>query len=80
VAFAQQRFEGGADPPAVDAAQITPEDRLIHLAGPPRVPREQSAAKLGRRAIVDDHSPAGRTLVTLGIRADGTGNRGQKLP
>jgi len=59
MALAQQRREGRAHPPAVDAAQITAENRLIDLAGPPSVSREQSAPKLGRRAIVADHSTAG---------------------
>jgi len=51
VTFAEQRFQRGPDAATIDAAEIAAEDRLVDLARPPRVPRQQLAVEFSRLAV-----------------------------
>src|SRR5439155_4883490 len=48
---AEQRFQRGPDAATIDAAEIAAEDRLVDLARPPRVPRQQLAVEFSRLAV-----------------------------
>jgi hypothetical protein len=46
VRLAQQRLQGRANAPAVDATEVAAQQGLIHLAGAPRIARHHGALKL----------------------------------
>jgi hypothetical protein len=69
---AEQRLQRRADATAIDAAEITAKDRLVDLAGPTGIPRQQLAVEfVGRSVAADDP----RTWDHDGPRPVGRGDR-----
>lgn len=57
VPLAEQRLQRRPDPPAIDAAQIAAEDRVVDLPRLAGIARQQLAVKLRGRAVLALHTP-----------------------
>jgi hypothetical protein len=50
--LAEERLQRGPNAPAIRAGEITAENGRVDVAGAPRIPREELAAKLLRRTVL----------------------------
>lgn len=69
--FAEQGLERLADPPAVGAGQVAPQNRRVDVLSAPGVSREQFAPELSRRAVLRSHvAPRDHDVARPGGRGD----------
>src|SRR5439155_21183391 len=79
VPLAEQWFQRRPDAATIDAAEIAAEDRLVDLARPPRVPRQQLAVEFSHLAVTTS-DPAARNRDRARALRRGEGPRDGAIP